>query len=198
MPQWLPELDNLRAAMRWSRQKCAVLVRIALLAGGRPVSDCSISVMSYAARPTRSMSAQLPISMPGLRRISPGPGLSRTYVRQGGAGSTQPSPSVARGKAVIRMPLSRPVHQGRITERVDPQTAAALIGEIVALESPDWPPRVRCMRWRALYTVEIGANRWPQALHAAETGLELAIQAGATVLKGALQQCRGGALDRCR
>ena len=32
-----------------------------------------------------------------------------------------------------------------------PQAAGALIGEISSVESPKWPPRVRCMRWRALW-----------------------------------------------
>ena len=66
---------------------------------------------------------------------------------------------------------------------VQSQAAAALINEIVALESPDWPPRVRSMRLMALYTVETLNHRWSQALRAAETGLQLAIQAGATLLK---------------
>ena len=73
---------------------------------------------------------------------------------------------------------------GTTSANAQPQATVTLIDEIIALESPDWPPRVRCMRWRAVYWVEIMSHRWAQALHAAETALELAIQAGATLLKG--------------
>jgi predicted ATPase/DNA-binding winged helix-turn-helix (wHTH) protein len=182
MPRSLPELDNLRAALRWGEQNSpALFASLTWAATGMYVLlDIGHELSRQADAIDASAIGELDAGLASRFH------LARTFLEQRSGSRRLKHATLAEHYArksgdplFLYLALcvkleSAPTHT---------RDAAALIREISSLESPDWPPRVRFFRWQALCTLEIRAERWPQALEAAEAGLALTIQAGATVLK---------------
>ena len=61
---------------------------------------------------------------------------------------------------------------------VAPAERSSLLAQIVQLEPRPGTPRLRTYRWGAEYCLHDLEGRWPEALHAAETGLAIAVELG--------------------
>jgi len=195
MRKWLPELDNLRAALRWSATNAPALFASLLW----PLSP--MYVLLSISHELRSQADAIDARI--VADLDPGIAarfhLGRAFLEQRSA--TRRWEHVTLAEHCARMKGDQLILYLALGVKiqcadVDPGTAAALIEEMASLESADWPPRVRCMRWRAVYAAESMSRRWPQALHAAEAALELAIESGSAIARSICSNAVLGALIR--
>lgn len=189
LPRWSCELDNLRAALRWS-QAHEPLTGVRLVAAAEPlfrVLDLahelrragtaieSAAPVHTIADVDDALAARFHLSMASLEVNS----ASRRLHHAARAEAHARCSGDARS---LYLALAR-----RLTSWVvEDDAALPVLAEMKALESPHWPPRLRCRGQHAKCVIDLLGRRWTPALQAAQAGFELAVQADATLLRGAL------------
>jgi predicted ATPase/DNA-binding winged helix-turn-helix (wHTH) protein len=182
MARWSAELDNIRAAMKWSE--------------GRDVALCTSLISSVTGMfrlldlgHELVLQAQV-LAADSIERLDAAAAtrfwLARAYLETGRSGRARHdyadrAERCARAAGDRRRLYLALCHKGT-SVLVQPGERDALLAEIARLESPDWPSRVRCQRWLAEMTAHSLRDEWAQALRAAETGLQLSIDGGFTLL----------------
>lgn len=176
LPMWAPELDNVRAALKWSEQHDRALC--ALLVG---VSAPMFRLMGLAAELRRQ--ADRLGEMPDLESgAATAFWLARAHLESGRSGvdmcrfvqQAEKHARAADDRLLLYLALCQ--KGASLLGAGD----AGLLDEIGALQAGDWPPRVLCQRFLAEFTVLSLQERWTRALQAARAGLALGLDAGAT------------------
>ena len=179
---WAPELDNTRAAMAWSAQHDpALFVSLAACAHRLfRLLDLGHELRRHAAA----------VDVDAIEGLDAGAAtrywLARSYLESGVSGAgvhdfALRAERIARAGGDHRH-LYVALSQRVVSSLVVGDDADTLLAEIVALESAEWPPRLRCQRWLAEFARHNLQAHRPQALHAAETGFALAIEGGSVGL----------------
>ena len=181
MARWAVEVDNLRAAMKWSEANdpalCASMV-------GSATGLYRLLDLGHELR--RQADA---VDVDAVERAGPAMAarfwLARAYLR-----STQ-SAGDTFDCAVRAEQLARAAGDGRylymalcqkgLSTHVSHDEALALLVETAQLESPQWPARLRSQRWMAAFSMHNMAGQWREALAAAESGFALVVEAGAVL-----------------
>lgn len=179
---WAPELDNTRAAMAWSAQHDRALF-VSLAA-------CAHRLFRLLDQGHELRWRTAAVDVDAIEGLDAGAAtrywLARSYLESGVSGAGVHD-FAARAEHIARaggdrLNLYKALSQRAASSLVVGDEAETMLAEIVALESADWPPRLHCQRWLAEFVVHNLHARWPQALHAAETGYSLAIEGGSTGL----------------
>ena len=179
MTTWSPELDNVRAALKWSALHVpswsASLVGSA--SGMFRLLDAGSELQRVAATLDRGAIADMDANAAARFWVA------RSYLE---TDVPMSHACALEGEHCARMAgnsllLFLALCQRMTSTYVPIDEGDALLTEIGALESPIWSARVRCQRWLADYTLNSLRGRWREALKAAETGYALAIKAGATL-----------------
>ena len=204
LPRWSRELDNLRVALAWSLAH-EPLTAVRLVAAAEPLFrmlglahearrvGCSLD--AHAAVHTMDgvddeLATRFHLAMASLEINS----AVRRHAHAASAEVHARRWGDARG-------LYLALAQQLTSYMLESDAARPALAEMEALESPHWPPRLRCRGWLAKKTVELVDGCWSRALQAAETGFELAVQADAALLRGALGNAQlvallsGGRID---
>ena len=179
---WAPELDNTRTALGWSERNDPAL--FASLIGS---AHALFRLLDFSAELRRRIAA---VDASSIAQADAGVvlryWLARSYL-EGGVSSRTVHDCAAEAERVARAGGDRrglyiALSQRGVSGIVTGDVAHALLAEIVALELPDWPPRVRCEHWLAEFAVHALRPHWPEALRAAEAGFALALEGGSTGL----------------
>jgi len=184
LSRWGAELDNVRAALDWGAANDVTL--FASLVGSAGALFRLLDV-TYELRQRATA-----VSRETLATVAPEVQmrywLSRTHLEVG------VSPRAAyecacRMEEAARSAAHVPGLYLALCHRVASveETLAAtpaVFAEIEMLESAQWPARMLAYRSAAEYTVHSMLDRWPQALRAAELGLERAIETGSALMQG--------------
>ena len=189
LPRWTGELDNIRAALRWS-QLHDPLTAVRLVTEAEPLFRV-LDLAHELRRAGTAIEAEAPVHA----ITDVGDALAARF-HLAMASLEVNSASRRHQHAVLAETHARRCGDVRclylaLTQQVtswgvEAEAAQPVMAEAAALESPDWPPRLRCRGWLAQSTLGILCRCWPAALRAAETGFDLALQAGATLAKGAI------------
>ena len=189
LPRWSSERDNLRAALRWS-QTHEPLTAVRLVAAAEPLFrtlDLEHELRRVAAA---IESAADVLSIAGVDDAL----AARFHLAMASAevnAATRRHGHAVRAEVHARRwgdarALYLALAQQLTSYLADSGTAGPILAEMNALESPQWPPRLRCRGWLARWTIHLIARQWKPALQDAEAGFELAVQADARLARGAL------------
>lgn len=171
--RWALELDNVRAALDWTAAHDAAA--FASLVG----SAAALFMLQDLAFELRRRAAAVdPAAIDaGAPALALRYWLTRTYVEAGQSTSTAhtyASHAESAARNVSDLPRLYVALCHRVASTlVLPGDIAAVLSEIAALESPEWPARVRAHRPLAEYIAHSLGQRWPQAQEAAEAGYAL-------------------------
>ena len=174
--RWEAELDNVRAALDWTAAHD--VPRFAALVG------CAAALfmlqdLGYELR--RRAAAVDPATIDaGAPALALGYWLTRTYLEAGQSVSLAhafASNAERAARSVDDLPRLYVALCHRVASGlVPPEQATAALSEIVALESADWPARMRAHRPLAEFVTHSLRQRWRQAQQAAEAGYALTMQ----------------------
>lgn len=182
LADWAPELDNTRAALSWSAQHDAALFA-SLIGSAHGLFRLLDFGFELRRRIETVDAASIDAADASIRlRYA----LARSYLA-GGVSSLAVHEHAAVAERIARASDDRrglyiALSQRGVSGLVRGADADALLAEIVALEVPEWPPRVRCERWLAEFAMHALRQHWPPALTAALTGYALARAGGSTGL----------------
>ena len=177
---WASELDNLRAALKWSEQHdtalCASLVGSS--AGMFRLLDLGAELRRQAA----ALGAVESLEADAAARFW----LARAHLEAGRSGRSvydfaaqaERHARAAGNRFVLYLALCQ-----KGANMLGVAGHADTLAEIAELMAGDWPPRARCQRLLAEFTLHSLHDRWQLALEAAQAGLALAIEAGAIHLR---------------
>jgi hypothetical protein len=180
---WAPELDNVRAALDWSRTHDAALF-VSLVGSSSTlfrVLDLGYEMRERAA----ALDAAAVAATEPEQQVRYW--LARAVV-QFGLGM-KPLHDFARQAERVARSIgdARPLYFALClcasSGLVPAPESRAMLQEIAALESQAWPPRMRAHRCIAEFMVHTVESRWHQALVASEAGFALACEADARWLK---------------
>jgi hypothetical protein len=182
LPRWASELDNVRAALDWSAKHDIAL--FVSLIGSAPglfrLLDLGYELRRRAAA----------VDVEAADGIDAASAVRYWYARAVVQAGLAAAPAYEFALKAER--LARAIDDRRRLYAVlclqaggglvAGDEAEALLSEIIALESPQWSPRIRANRHSAEFAIHTVAKRYPEALQAAEAGLALAIEAGTILL----------------
>ncbi len=176
LSRWGTELDNVRAALDWTAAHD--VARFASLVG----SAAALFMLHDLAYELRRRAAAVdPASIDaGAPALALGYWLTRTYLEAGQSTSAAHA-YASRAESAARRVSDLPRLYVALCHRVAsslvlPADLAAVLSEIAALESADWPARLRAHRPLADFIAHSLAQRWQQAQQAAEAGYALTLQ----------------------
>ena len=177
LAQWAPELDDVRAALDWSAAHDVAL--FVSLVGSSPQLFRWLDLGYELRRRADAVDAgAIDTVTAGDPALALRYWLTRSYLQSGvSAGPLHDfafkAERLARGIGDSRR-LYLALCQRAASCLVPAGEQAAMLAEIDALESPDWPPRVRAQRCVAEFALHTFNGHAAAALQAAEQGLALA------------------------
>jgi predicted ATPase len=185
LPRWAPELDNFRAALDWSRahDTASFVSLVGSSSALFRLLDLCFEMRERAA--ALDASAVLDVEPDLQARYW----LARANL-QTGAGAGPYYAFAVQAERVAR-PMGNPrrlylaLCQRGISGLVPASESRVLLDEIAALESRAWTARLRAVRCSAEFVVHTVEARWAPALDAAQTGFELAREAGTRLMTAA-------------
>jgi predicted ATPase len=177
MATWVPELDNVRTALKWSAQHDVTLC--ASLIG----SSASMFRLLDLSAELRRQAAALGDIDSADHDVAARYWLARAQLESGRSGRrvydcAEQAEHHARASG-NRLWLYLALCQKSASMLAVAAHADALLVEIAGLMDSGWPARVRCQQLLAEFTVHSLQGRWQPALEAAQAGLALSIEAGA-------------------
>lgn len=184
LPEWTPELDNVRAALDWCAANDVTLFAslVGYSFGLFRLLDLAYELRQRAAAVSPDLLAGIPPD------VAARYWLARTYLEAGVSLQATHDFALLAERAARTVPersslyiaLCHRVASGLLAA----QDASGLMAEITALESDAWGPRLRACGRLAEWVFHSTCREWPQALQAAEAGYDLETQAGDGVMRG--------------
>lgn len=174
---WAPELDNVRAALRWSIDSEPALAAelVASSATLFRLLDLGHELRRWAERIAAVAVAQLPPVLAArffIARCQLASPVSAAEAFAHALSAEQHAHASAQPELVYLALACEAV-----TSHVPADAAQRLLGQLRSLESPIWPARLRCMRRAAEFAAATVAREQGLAAAAAEAGLALAQEA---------------------
>jgi len=180
--RWGPELDNTRAALSWSERQDPLLWME--LVGGAPALFRLLGLAYELRHRAGAVDAD---AVPGVdAEVAARYWMARATMQGGEALGPYRDYAIKAATFARTLDDKRWLYaalcQQAASSLVSPEEAPALLAEIAALEHADWPARLRAQRWLAEFAMHNVHGSHADALAAAETGLELAGEAGSLQL----------------
>lgn len=174
---WAPDLDNVRAALRWAID-CQPALAAELVASSVTLFrllDLRHELRRWAERIAPATVAQLPVEVAArffIARCQLASSVSAAEAFAHGLAAEQPARASAQPELVYLALACQAT-----TSHVPADTAQRLLVELRSLERPTWPARQRCLRRAAEFAVATVAREHSLAAAAADAGLALAQEA---------------------